>query len=55
MAIHLSFIATCKRNGVNPLNWYADVLFRINSLKTSDLHQRLPYNWSPPEPKSTSV
>ncbi|CAN5475623.1 hypothetical protein BH10CYA1_BH10CYA1_61840 [soil metagenome] len=34
------------RNGVNPVNWYADVLERINELKTSELHQLLPQNWS---------
>jgi predicted transcriptional regulator len=25
-AIHLSFIASAKRNGINPVDWYADVL-----------------------------
>jgi transposase len=48
IAIHLSFIASCKRNGVNPVDWYADVLSRINSLKTSELQQLLPHHWSPP-------
>jgi len=48
IALHLSFIATCKRNGINPVDWYADVLSRINSLKTSELQQLLPHNWSPP-------
>jgi transposase len=48
IAVHLSFIATAKRNGINPVDWYADVLSRINSLKTSELQQLLPQNWSPP-------
>ena len=48
IAIHLSFIATAKRNGINPVDWYADVLSRINSLKTNELDQLLPQNWSPP-------
>lgn len=48
IATHLSFIATAKRNGINPVDWYADVLSRINTLKTSDLQQLLPQNWSPP-------
>lgn len=48
-AIHLSFIATAKRNGINPVDWYADVLARINGLKTSELQQLLPQNWSPPQ------
>ncbi len=46
IAVHLSFIATAKRNGVNPIDWYADVLQRINGLKTSELQQLLPQNWS---------
>lgn len=48
IAIHLSFIATAKRNGINPVDWYADVLARINSMKTNELQQLLPQNWSPP-------
>jgi transposase len=48
IAIHLSFIASAKRNGINPVDWYADVLARINSLKTNELEQLLPQNWSPP-------
>jgi transposase len=48
IAVHLSFIATAKRNGINPVDWYADVLSRINTLKTNQLHQLLPENWSPP-------
>jgi transposase len=46
IAVHLSFIATAKRNGINPIDWYADVLERINGLKTSELQQLLPQNWS---------
>ncbi|MEP6468012.1 MAG: IS66 family transposase [Parafilimonas sp.] len=48
IAIHLSFIATAKRNGINPVDWYADVLSRINELQTNQLQQLLPHNWSPP-------
>jgi transposase len=49
IAIHLSFIATAKRNGINPVDWYADVLSRINGMKTNELQQLLPQNWSPPQ------
>ncbi len=48
IAVHLSFIATAKRNGINPVDWYAEVLARINSMKTNELQQLLPQNWSPP-------
>lgn len=47
-ALHLSFISTCKRNGINPVDWYADVLAKINSLKTSQLQQLLPQKWTKP-------
>jgi len=50
IAIHLTFIATAKRNGINPVDWYADVLSRINDMKTSELQQLLPQNWKPPAP-----
>jgi transposase len=51
IAVHLSFIATCKRNGVNPVDWYADVLSRINSSMNTELQlqQLLPQNWPPPQ------
>ena len=49
IATHLSFIGTAKRNGINPVDWYADVLARINELKTTELQQLLPQNWSPPQ------
>jgi transposase len=48
IAVHLSFISTAKRHGLNPVDWYADVLARINGLKTTELQQLLPQNWSPP-------
>lgn len=40
-----SFMATCKKNGVNELDWLTDVLERIQSHKQRDLHQILPNNW----------
>lgn len=48
IATHLSFIASCKRNGINPVDWYADILSRINGMKTNELQQLLPQNWSAP-------
>lgn len=40
-----SFMATCKKNGVNELEWLTDVLERIQSYKHKDLYQLLPNNW----------
>ena len=39
-----SFMATCKKYGVNELAWLTDVLERIQSHKHSDLRQLLPNN-----------
>lgn len=40
-----SFMATCKKNGINELEWLTDVLTRIQSHKQKDLYQLLPNNW----------
>ncbi len=45
-AIHLSFMASCKRNNINPVAYLTDVLSRINTLKTSELEQLLPERWA---------
>lgn len=46
-AIHLSFISSCIRNGLDPAKYFADVLARINSTSTGKLRQLLPDRWSP--------
>ena len=45
-ATHLSFIASCKRNDINPVEYLTDVFTRINSMKTSELPQLLPHRWA---------
>lgn len=40
-----SFMATCKKNGVDELDWLTDVFERIQSHKHADLYQLLPNNW----------
>lgn len=45
-----SFMATCKKNGVNELEWLTDVFQRIQSLKNKDLYQLLPNNWEKHKP-----
>lgn len=40
-----SFMATCKKNNVNELEWLKDVFERIQSHKQKDLYQLLPNNW----------
>ena len=41
-AMIYSFMGTCKRNGVEPLEWLTDVLGRINACKVNQLDQHLP-------------
>jgi transposase/regulator of replication initiation timing len=45
-AIHLSFMASCKANNINPVEYLTDVFTRINSMKTSELAQLLPNRWA---------
>lgn len=45
-AIHLTFISSCARLGINPEEYLADVFTRINSMKVSDLEQLLPHRWA---------
>jgi len=46
-AIHLTLLASAKRNDLNPIEYLTDVFTRINSMKTSELHQLLPDRWVP--------
>jgi transposase len=40
-----SFMATCKKSGVDEFEWLKDVFYRIQSHKQKDLYQLLPNNW----------
>jgi transposase len=41
----LSFIATCKRCGVEPFAWFRDVLARIAAHPVNRIEELLPHNW----------
>lgn len=43
-----SLIATCEANGVNPVDYLADVLIRVQTHPDSRINELLPHNWSPP-------
>ena len=45
-ATHLSFMASCRRNDINPVAYLTDVFSRINTMKTSELDQLLPERWA---------
>ena len=44
-AILMSFIATCKRNAVEPFAWFRDVLSRIATHPINRIEELLPHNW----------
>lgn len=46
-AVLRSFIATCKRCGVEPWAWFCDVLARIPAHSITRLSELLPHNWKP--------
>lgn len=46
-AILQTFIASCKRNRVEPFAWFRDVLSRIGAHPVNRLAELLPHNWKP--------
>ena len=46
-AVLRSFIASCKRSGVEPFAWFHDVLSRIPAHSITQLSELLPHNWEP--------
>ena len=44
-AVLLSFVATCKRCGVEPFAWFRDVLSRIAMHPVYRIAELLPHNW----------
>jgi transposase len=46
-AVLRSFVASCKRCGVEPFAWFRDVLSRIASHSITRLAELLPQNWKP--------
>ena len=46
-AVLRSFIASCKRCGVEPFAWLRDVLTRIPAHSITQLSELLPHNWKP--------
>jgi transposase len=46
-----SLIATCEANDVNPVDYLADVLLRVQTHPASRIDELLPHNWTPPLPR----
>ena len=49
-----SLIATCEANGVNPVDYLADVLLRVQTHPASRIDELLPHNWTPPRPEPSA-
>ena len=50
LAVHLTLVRNCVHHGVNPLQYYTDVLRRIPTQRRDRLKQLLPKNWQPGPP-----
>jgi hypothetical protein len=48
LAILYSLVVSCTRAGVNPVEYLADVLDRIDKTADDDLAELLPDRWKPP-------
>jgi hypothetical protein len=46
-AMFYSMLATCRANDVNPYDYLADVLGRINEHPVNRIEELAPYNWKP--------
>jgi transposase len=46
-AVLRSFIASCKRCGIEPWAWFSDVLARVPTHSIARLRELLPQNWKP--------
>ena len=46
-AVLMSFIASCKRCGIEPFAWFCDVLSRLATHPVNQLAELLPHNWRP--------
>ena len=49
----LTVLMTCKNAGDNPYDYLLDVIKRIPSLKTSEIHTLIPEHWTPKNPDNS--
>ena len=49
-----SLVATCELNDINPVDYLADVLLRVQSHPASRIDELLPHNWKPPEARPSA-
>jgi hypothetical protein len=49
-----SLIATCEANGVNPVDYLADVSLRVQTHPASRIDELLPHHWTPLQREPTA-
>lgn len=52
-AIIYSLIQTCKRHGINPFDYFRDVLGKIADFSIKKIHELTPLAWKESQPKKT--
>ncbi len=48
-AVLYTLVASCEKNGVNPIAYLTDVLTRIQTHPANRIHELLPHRWKPPD------
>jgi transposase len=54
LAVNQTLVASCVNVGVNPQEYLADVIIRIQTHPMSRIDELLPHNWKPPPPPEHS-
>lgn len=49
LAVLYTLAATCEKHGINPIDYFADVLTRVHSHPAREVRDLLPDRWKPPD------
>lgn len=44
-----TLVASCEKNGVNPVAYLTDVLTRVQHHPANRIEELLPHHWKPPD------
>jgi transposase len=50
LAVLYTLVASCEKNGVNPVAYLTDVLLRVHKHPAHRIEELLPHRWKPPDP-----
>ena len=48
LAVLYTLVASCEKNGVNPITYLTDVLMRVQTHPANRIEELLPHRWKPP-------